>query len=60
MSSSSRGTKKNGTRRTGTISVVTVALEAEIESAGAGAESGAIQTSAVTLRIGGGDDEANI
>lgn len=46
---------QNGTRRTGTGSVVTVALEAEIENAGAGAEIGATGTSAVPLGIG--DDE---
>lgn len=49
---------QNGTRRTGTGSVVTVALEAGIESAGAGAEIGATGTSAVPLGIG--DDEANL
>lgn len=49
---------QNGTRKTGTGSVVIVALEAGTESAGAGAEIGVTGTSAVPP--GTGDGEANL
>lgn len=49
---------QNGTRRTGTGSVATAALEAGTVSAGAGAEIGVTGTSAVPL--GTGDVEANL
>lgn len=49
---------QNGTRKTGTGSVVIVALEAGTESAGAGAEIGVTGTSAVPP--GTGDDEGTL